>query len=50
MSKHLIGIDAKLYILYEKKVLFKTRENNVGNAFVFFLLFINDRTQKRFKY
>lgn len=36
MSKHLIGIDAELYILYEEKVLFKTSENNVGNAFVFF--------------
>lgn len=34
MSKHLIGIDAELYILYEEKVLFKTSENNVGNAFV----------------
>lgn len=36
MSKHLIGIDAELYILYEEKVLFKTSDNNVGNAFVFF--------------
>lgn len=53
MSKHLIGIDAELYILYEEKVLFKPSENNVGNAFVpppTTLLFINDRTQKRFNY
>lgn len=33
MSKHLIGIDAELYILYEDKVLFRTSGKIVGKCF-----------------
>lgn len=51
MSKHLIGIDAELYILYEEKVLFKTSETMlVMLLFSPRPLFNIDRTQKGFEY
>lgn len=45
MSKHLIGTDAEVYILYEDKVLLKSREKKTltwGTIFVQFFPFMND--------
>lgn len=39
MSKHLIGIDAEVYILYEDKVLLKSREKKVDSSYHFSSVF-----------
>lgn len=39
MSKYLIGIDAEVYILYEDKVLLKSREKKSWHEAPFFVEF-----------
>lgn len=41
MSNHLIGIDAEVYILYEDKVLLKSREKDMRHHFCSIFLFMN---------
>lgn len=54
MSKHLIGIDAEVYILYKDNVLLESSKKNVQALFfLFFFPFMNDVCSQqtcRFKY
>lgn len=59
MSKHLIGIDAEVYILYKDNILLESSKKNVDFKhcffveFYFFFPFMNDVCSQqtcRFKY